>query len=62
MTPEEEEIEERVGRKRLKERYARSQRPIQTPKQIYEDILANVLRNTPALTREEAEAMLAHYL
>jgi hypothetical protein len=36
--------------------------PAQTPEELYQEILENVLRDTPALTREEAVAMLAHYI
>jgi hypothetical protein len=35
---------------------------VQTPDQIYQDILDNVLRNNPSLTREEAQAILAHHI
>jgi hypothetical protein len=70
LTPEQEAEEERIGRQRLKERSARTQSappsirppPAQTPEQIYQDILDNILRNNPKLTREEAQAMLAHYV
>jgi hypothetical protein len=36
--------------------------PAQTSDEIYQEILQNVLHNNPKLTREEAEAMLAHYI
>ena len=39
-----------------------SKPPDQTPDEIYQEILETTLRNNPQLTREEAQAMLAHYI
>jgi hypothetical protein len=39
-----------------------SNRQGQTSQEIYDEILETVLRNNPSLTREEAQAMLAHYI
>ena len=54
MTPEPKAQEERMGRTRRKECAARSQRPVKTPEQWREQLIDDLLRVYPTLTRAEA--------